>query len=209
MGLLGVGQFLVKTSTIATFWHAHNARGMTFSVNLVIMVTVEAKNPADLPKLVEGLKRLATLDLMVQSITEELREHIIVGAGELHLEICLKDLGEDYACIPFEKFHPVALYHETVSEVSKVLCSSYSPNKHKQLYRKAQPSPKAWRRTLTRARSLPTRASSKGPASRPRSTSGTCPKPPRSILCTPDLEWSHFISLNYASPVGQYDLRGT
>ena len=33
---------------------------------------------------------------------EESGEHIIAGAGELHLEICLKDLEEDHACIPLK-----------------------------------------------------------------------------------------------------------
>jgi elongation factor 2 len=39
-----------------------------------------------------GLKRLAKSDPMVQCIIEESGEHIIAGAGELHLEICLKVL---------------------------------------------------------------------------------------------------------------------
>lgn len=81
---------------------AHNMRVMKFSVSPVVRVAVEAKNPADLPKLVEGLKRLAKSDPMVQCIIEESGEHIIAGAGELHLEICLKDLEEDHACIPLK-----------------------------------------------------------------------------------------------------------
>ena len=35
---------------------------------------------------------------------EESGEHIVAGAGELHLEICLKDLEEDHACIPLKVF---------------------------------------------------------------------------------------------------------
>jgi hypothetical protein len=31
-----------------------------------------------------------------QCIIEETGEHIIAGAGELHLEICLKDLQDDF-----------------------------------------------------------------------------------------------------------------
>ena len=95
---------------------------MKFSVSPVVRVAVEAKNPSDLPKLVEGLKRLAKSDPMVQvrvlilndaqlyinniicvqCIIEESGEHIVAGAGELHLEICLKDLEEDHACIPLK-----------------------------------------------------------------------------------------------------------
>ena len=39
---------------------------MKFSVSPVVRVAVEAKNPSELPKLVEGLKRLAKSDPMVQ-----------------------------------------------------------------------------------------------------------------------------------------------
>lgn len=53
-GLVGVDQFLVKTGTITTFKDAHNMKVMKFSVSPVVRVAVEPKNPADLPKLVEG-----------------------------------------------------------------------------------------------------------------------------------------------------------
>ena len=78
---------------------------------------------------------------MVQCITEESGEHIVAGAGELHLEICLKDLEEDHACIPLKKSNPVVSYRETVSEESSQLCLSKSPNKHNRLYMKAVPMP--------------------------------------------------------------------
>merc|ERR1712121_546374 len=114
-GLVGVDQFLVKTGTITTFKDAHNMKVMKFSVSPVVRVAVEPKNPSELPKLVEGLKRLAKSDPMVLTLTEESGEHIIAGAGELHLEICLKDLEEDHACIPLKKSDPVVSYRETVS----------------------------------------------------------------------------------------------
>ncbi|CAB1326614.1 unnamed protein product [Coregonus sp. 'balchen'] len=133
VGLVGVDQYLIKTGTITTFEQ--------FSVSPVVRVAVEAKNPADLPKLVEGLKRLAKSDPMVQCIIEESGEHIIAGAGELHLEICLKDLEEDHAGIPLKKSDPVVSYRETVSEESEVMCLSKSPNKHNRLYMRAKPFP--------------------------------------------------------------------
>uniref|UniRef100_A0A4W6ELE7 Eukaryotic translation elongation factor 2b n=1 Tax=Lates calcarifer TaxID=8187 RepID=A0A4W6ELE7_LATCA len=141
VGLVGVDQFLVKTGTITTFEQAHNMRVMKFSVSPVVRVAVEAKNPADLPKLVEGLKRLAKSDPMVQCIIEESGEHIIAGAGELHLEICLKDLEEDHACIPLKKSDPVVSYRETVMEESDQMCLSKSPNKHNRLFMKSRPFP--------------------------------------------------------------------
>ncbi|MEJ1277489.1 hypothetical protein NN561_008406 [Cricetulus griseus] len=73
---------------------------------------------------------------VMKCIIEESGEHIIAGAGELHLEICLKDLEEDHTCIPIKKSDPVVSYRETVSEESNVLCLSKSPNKHNRLHMK-------------------------------------------------------------------------
>jgi elongation factor 2 len=136
-GLVGVDQFLVQTGTITTFKEAHNLKVIKFSVSPVVMVVVDPMNAADLPKLVEGLKRLAKSDPMVQCLIEESGEHIIAGAGELHLEICLKDLEEHYAQIPIKKSDPVVSYRETVSETSNQMCMSKSPNKHNSLFMKA------------------------------------------------------------------------
>jgi len=102
---------------------------------------VECKNGSDLPKLVEGLKRLAKSDPLVQISMEESGEYIIAGAGELHLEVCLKDLEEDHAGIPLRKSDPVVSYRETVSDLSHKECLSKSPNKHNRLYMKAEPLP--------------------------------------------------------------------
>jgi len=140
-GLVGVDQFLVKTGTITTSKEAHNMKQMKFSVSPVVRVAVEPKNPADLPKLVEGLKRLAKSDPMVQCMIEESGEHIIAGAGELHLEICLKDLEEDHAQIPLKKSDPVVSYRETVAEESSIMCLSKSPNKHNRIFMRAVPMP--------------------------------------------------------------------
>ena len=140
-GLVGVDQYLIKTGTISTYKEAHNFRTMKFSVSPVVRVAVECKNPSDLPKLVEGLKRLSKSDPMVQCIIEESGEHVIAGAGELHLEICLKDLEEDHACIPLKKSDPVVSYRETVSEESSMTCLSKSPNKHNRLFLRAAPLP--------------------------------------------------------------------
>lgn len=141
VGLVGVDQYLVKTGTITTYEQAHNLKVMKFSVSPVVRVAVEPKNPSELPKLVEGLKRLSKSDPMVQCTIAESGEHVVAGAGELHLEICLKDLEEDHAGIPLKKSDPVVSYRETVSETSNQTCLSKSPNKHNRLYLTAEPLP--------------------------------------------------------------------
>ncbi|KYQ93770.1 elongation factor 2 [Tieghemostelium lacteum] len=141
VGLVGVDQFLVKSGTITTSEVAHNIRVMKFSVSPVVRVAVEPKNPSDLPKLVEGLKRLAKSDPCVLCYSEESGEHIVAGAGELHLEICLKDLAEDHAGIEIKTTDPVVSFRESVSAESSITCLAKSANKHNRLFVKAEPIP--------------------------------------------------------------------
>jgi elongation factor 2 len=140
IGLVGVDQYLAKSGTVTTSESAHNIKVMKFSVSPVVRIAVEPKNAADLPKLVEGLKRLSKSDPCVQCYIEESGEHIVAGAGELHLEICLKDLQDEYCGgMEIKTSDPVVSFRETVSKESSETCLSKSPNKHNRLYVKACP----------------------------------------------------------------------
>lgn len=139
VGLVGVDQFILKQGTIASADDAHNIRVMKFSVSPVVRVAVAVKNANDLPKLVDGLKKLSKSDPLVVCSTEESGEHVIAGCGELHVEICLKDLVEEYAKCEIKKGDPVVLYKETITEESSQMCLSKSPNKHNRLYCKGAP----------------------------------------------------------------------
>merc|ERR550537_1272264 len=139
VGLVGVDQFLLKQGTIATAEDAHNIRVMEYSVSPVVRVAVDVKNAADLPKLVDGLKKLSKSDPLVLCYTEESGEHIIAGCGELHVEICLKDLIEEYAKCDIKQGDPVVTYKEVITEESSQMCLSKSPNKHNRLFLKGQP----------------------------------------------------------------------
>ncbi|KAK2758207.1 Elongation factor 2 [Arachnomyces sp. PD_36] len=139
LGLVGVDQFLLKSGTLTTSETAHNLKVMKFSVSPVVQRSVEVKNANDLPKLVEGLKRLSKSDPCVLTSINESGEHVVAGAGELHLEICLKDLEEDHAGVPLRISDPVVSYRETVGATSSITALSKSPNKHNRLYVIAQP----------------------------------------------------------------------
>ncbi|GFF22530.1 elongation factor 2 [Aspergillus udagawae] len=139
VGLVGVDQFLLKSGTLTTSETAHNLKVMKFSVSPVVQRGVEVKNAQDLPKLVEGLKRLSKSDPCVLTMINESGQHIVAGAGELHLEICLKDLEEDHAGVPLRISDPVVSYRETVGAESSMTALSKSPNKHNRLYVTAQP----------------------------------------------------------------------
>ncbi|KAG8796445.1 Elongation factor 2 [Ceratobasidium sp. 428] len=139
VGLVGIDQFLLKSGTLTTSETAHNVKAMKPSVSQIVQVTVEVKNPADLPKLVEGLKRLSQSDHCVQTWTNEAGAHIVAGAGELHLETCLKDLEEDHAGVSLKRLNIVATYRETVQGYSSMTALSKSPNKFNRLYTEAWP----------------------------------------------------------------------
>eukprot|EP00994_Dinema_validum_P001060 NODE_120_length_2441_cov_286.236622_g86_i0.p1 GENE.NODE_120_length_2441_cov_286.236622_g86_i0~~NODE_120_length_2441_cov_286.236622_g86_i0.p1 ORF type:complete len:625 (+),score=127.87 NODE_120_length_2441_cov_286.236622_g86_i0:394-2268(+) len=141
VGLVGVDQFIVKTATISDedAKEGYPIKDMKYSVSPVVRVAVEPKNPGDLPKLVEGLKRLSKSDPLVQCCTEETGEHIVAGAGELHLEICLKDLQEDYMGCELRISEPVVSFRETVTSETEVTVLSKSPNKHNRIFGKANP----------------------------------------------------------------------
>jgi len=140
IGLVGVDAYLLKSGTITTHAKAYNFHTMKFSVSSVVRVAVDVVNASDLPKLMEGLKRLAKSDPLVQCLTAPTGEHIVAGAGELHLEICIKDLREDFMKgAPVKISDPVVSFCETITEETSQTCVSKSPNKHNRVYLTAEP----------------------------------------------------------------------
>jgi len=107
-------------------------------VSRVVKVAVKVKDGKELPKLVEGLKKLSKSDPLVVCTTEENGEHTIAGCGELHVEICLKDLRDEYAQCEFTVSDPVVSYRETVGELGSQALAK-SPNKHNRIYLTAEP----------------------------------------------------------------------
>merc|ERR1712046_73655 len=139
VALVGVDQYILKSGTLTTIEDAHNITAMKYSVSPVVKVAVKPKDGKDLPKLVEGLKKLSKSDPLVVCTTEESGEHVIAGCGELHVEICLKDLREEYAQCDFVMSDPVVSYRETVQNESSQTCLAKSPNKHNRIYLVAEP----------------------------------------------------------------------
>jgi len=139
VALVGVDQYILKSGTLTTLDTAHNIADMKYSVSPVVKVAVKVKDGKELPKLVEGLKKLSKSDPLVVCTTEESGEHVIAGCGELHVEICLKDLREEYAQCEFTVSDPVVSYRETVNETSTMTCLAKSPNKHNRIYLTAEP----------------------------------------------------------------------
>jgi len=140
IGLVGIDAYLLKSGTITTYDEAHSFHDMKYSVSPVVRVAVDVKNASDLPKLMEGLKRLAKSDPLVLTYTAPTGEHVVAGAGELHLEICLKDLKEDFMKgAPIKISEPVVSFCESNTEETDIDCIAKSPNKHNRIYMRCGP----------------------------------------------------------------------
>lgn len=81
----------------------------------IVRVAVEPAWPADLDKMVKGLRLLEQADPAVLYEQLESGEHVILTAGELHLERCLKDLRERFAKCDVQAGEVIVPYREGIT----------------------------------------------------------------------------------------------
>jgi len=106
----------------------------------VVTMAIEAKNPRDLPKLIEVLRKLAKEDPTLHvTLNEETGEHLISGMGELHLEVKVEKIRRDYK-LEVITSPPIVVFRETVTATSPVV-EGKSPNKHNRFYIVVEPLP--------------------------------------------------------------------
>ncbi len=104
----------------------------------VITKAIEVKKTADLPKLVEILKKVAKEDPSVKvQINEETGESLISGMGELHLEIIENRIRTEKG-LDVKTSAPIVVYRETVGKDSPAV-EGRSPNKHNSFFIKVEP----------------------------------------------------------------------
>ncbi|KAM0686765.1 translation elongation factor 2 [Conglomerata obtusa] len=139
IGLIGIDNELKKTGTITTYEGAYNIKSMKFSVSPVVKYSVRPKNASDLPKLKEGLLKLSKSDPLCVINFSDNGELTIAGAGELHLEICINDLKNDYAGVEIVVDEPVVTYIEGISGSTTDAKMSKSANKHNRIYMTCEP----------------------------------------------------------------------
>ncbi len=106
----------------------------------VVTVAIEAKNVKDLPKLIEALRQLAKEDPTLHvKIDEETGQHLLSGMGELHLEVKLVKLREDWK-LDVDVSPPIVVYRESIASMSQIV-EGQSPNKHNRFYITVEPIP--------------------------------------------------------------------
>lgn len=80
----------------------------------IVRVALEPAHPADLDKMIEGLRLLVQADACAEYEQFSSGEHVLVTAGELHLERCLTDLRERFARCEIQAGEPIVPYKETI-----------------------------------------------------------------------------------------------
>ncbi|XP_076093889.1 116 kDa U5 small nuclear ribonucleoprotein component-like [Mytilus galloprovincialis] len=138
----GIDQPIVKTSTItdvSSNEEVYIFRPLKFNTNSVIKIAVEPVNPSELPKMLDGLRKVNKSYPLLNTKVEESGEHIILGTGELYLDCVMHDLRKMYSEIDIKVADPVVSFCETVVETSSLKCFAETPNKRNKLTMIAEP----------------------------------------------------------------------
>ncbi|MCU0642148.1 MAG: elongation factor EF-2 [archaeon] len=104
----------------------------------VITKSIEVTKSADLPKLIEVLRKVGKEDPSIKvEINEETGENLLSGMGELHLEIIEGRIKNEKG-LEVKMGHPIVVYRETIGKPSGQV-EVRTPNGHNILYLSMEP----------------------------------------------------------------------
>lgn len=114
-GIGGLEGHILKSGTICSQLEGSvNLAGVNMGAQPIVRVALEPVNPADLDKMIKGLHLLVQSDPCAEYEQFESGEHVLLTAGELHLERCLTDLRERFARCEIQAGEPIVPYRETI-----------------------------------------------------------------------------------------------
>ncbi|KAL8945908.1 MAG: hypothetical protein Q9222_007618 [Ikaeria aurantiellina] len=142
--LSGIDNSIVKTATIVPLTlpsdeDAYIFKALTHFTESVFKVAVEPINPSELPKMLDGLRKINKSYPLITTKVEESGEHIILGTGELYMDCVLHDLRRLYSEMELKVSDPVTRFCETCSETSAIMCYALTPNKKNKITMVAEP----------------------------------------------------------------------
>lgn len=140
----GVDNSIVKTATLVPLKledneETHIFRPIRHMTESVFKVAVEPVNPSELPKMLDGLRRVNKSYPLISTKVEESGEHVVLGTGELYMDCVLHDLRRLYSEMEIKVSDPVTRFCETVVETSAIMCYSITPNKKNKVTMIAEP----------------------------------------------------------------------
>ncbi|EED22895.1 ribosome biogenesis protein Ria1, putative [Talaromyces stipitatus ATCC 10500] len=120
-GIEGLAGHILKTGTLCSQLEGSiNLAGVSMTSPPIVRVALEPVNPADLNKMINGLKLLEQSDPCAQYEVLPSGEHVILTAGELHLERCLKDLRERFAKCEIQAGEMIVPFRESIVSTSEM-----------------------------------------------------------------------------------------
>lgn len=142
--LSGIDNSIVKTATVVAEQFPENEDAYIFRpirhfTESVFKVAVEPVNPSELPKMLEGLRKVNKSYPLITTKVEESGEHVVLGTGELYMDCVLHDLRTLFAEMDIKVSDPVTRFCETVTETSAIMCYALTPNKKNKLTMIAEP----------------------------------------------------------------------
>ncbi|KAK9446735.1 P-loop containing nucleoside triphosphate hydrolase protein [Limtongia smithiae] len=120
VGIGGLDGVVLKSATLFSTPGGVNLAGVNLSSAPIVRVALEPERPSELPELERGLRLLNQADPCVQIVLQENGEHVILTAGELHLERCLKDLRERFAGVEIHASEPIVPYRESIVRIAEM-----------------------------------------------------------------------------------------
>ena len=114
VGISGLAGHVLKSATLSSTRWCPPFVPLHQSSVPILRVALEPALSSDLGKLRTGLKLLNQADAHVEVILSEAGEHILVTAGEVHLQRCLADLVEEFAKCEITMSDPIVPFRETI-----------------------------------------------------------------------------------------------
>lgn len=104
-GIAGLEGKILKSGTLISVENGGlNLAGVNLGAAPIVRVALEPRNPSEMGKLIEGMKLLEQADPCAEYIVQDNGEHVILTAGELHLEVScsipLSDRVESRLMVP-------------------------------------------------------------------------------------------------------------
>jgi U5 small nuclear ribonucleoprotein component len=105
---------IAKTATIVSANYEGDTeifRPIKFDTCSFFKLAIEPLVPSELPKMLEGLRKVNKSYPLLQTKVEESGEHLIIGTGELYLDSVMHDLRLMYSEIEIKVSDPCVTQH--------------------------------------------------------------------------------------------------
>jgi len=123
VGIAGLEGAILKSGTICSRLEGSPNLSSTSAISTnapIVRVALEPTFPGDLDKMIRGLHLLEQADPAVSYEQLESGEHVILTAGELHLERCLKDLKDRFAKCDIQAGEAIVPYRESIVKAEEM-----------------------------------------------------------------------------------------